>query len=98
MKTSGYNYTAEDKVKIVIDFIKSGKPVSEYCRQYGLSEPELREWKAQLVKGARDYFRYGSVTVENYRKRVRQLEAKVEGLELENISLKTALRFLRENI
>jgi len=56
----------------------------------------LRRWKKQFLRGGRDFLQYGGISPANYSERIRYLETKVERLELDNISLKATIRYLKD--
>lgn len=91
-------YTAEQKLEQVLQFISSRKSLPDYCRQYGIPERDFRAWRKQFMRGGRDSLRYGGISTEDYRRRIQYLESKIERLELDNITLRTTVRFMRENV
>lgn len=90
-------YTPEQKVELILQFLSSGKKLSEFCVQHRIEKDEFQMWKKQFLQGGRDALRYGKVSLSTYRKRIQELEEKIERLELENIILRTTIRFLREH-
>lgn len=88
-------FTPEQKVEMVIGFLKSAKSLAEYCRLHGIPEPEFKRWRKRFLKGARDCLRYGESGVDRYLQRIQYLEAKIERLELDNIALRAQIRFLK---
>jgi len=89
-------YTAEQKVELILQFLSSGKKLSEFCVQHHIKKDEFRMWKKQFLQGGRDSLRHG-VSFNTYRKRIQELEEKIERLELDNIILSATIRFLREH-
>ncbi|NLU49095.1 MAG: transposase [Syntrophomonadaceae bacterium] len=90
-------FTAEQKVEMVVRFLQSGKPVREFCRQHGIPENEFVRWRKRFLRGARDAFRIGEISADKYLQRISCLEAKVERLELENVSLRLVIRYLKDS-
>lgn len=95
MNTKQMGFTAEQRFEIVINFFHSGLPVTEFCSQYKLDEGKFLEWKNRFLKGGRDAF-YFETGPERYIQRIRRLEVKIERLELDNISLRAMLRFIKD--
>lgn len=90
-------YTAEEKVEKVLQYLKARRSVSEFCSQYGIAEADFLTWKKEFIRGGRDYLRYGGINTYKYQQRIQYLEAKVERLELDNIALRATIRFLKDN-
>ncbi|ADI02842.1 transposase [Syntrophothermus lipocalidus] len=88
-------YTANQKVDLILQFLSSGKSLSEFCAQQQIKQDEFRTWKKQFFQAGRDSLRYG-ISFSTYRKRIQELEEKIERLELDNIILQATIRFLRE--
>lgn len=48
-------WNVDQKVRIVIESLKSAEPNVKICRRYGISEPTLYKWRQQFFDGGKMY-------------------------------------------
>lgn len=51
-----FNYTAENKVKILREHLDNQVPISELSERYGVHPTMLYKWKKELFEGALEVF------------------------------------------
>jgi len=49
-------FTAEEKVQIVLEGLRADAQVSEVCRRHGITTNQFYQWRDRLVKGAKAAF------------------------------------------
>jgi len=49
-------FTAEEKVQIVLEGLRGDSQVSEVCRRHGITTNQFYQWRDRLVKGAKEAF------------------------------------------
>ena len=67
-------FSADEKLRIVLEGMANEKGVAEVCRRHGISSTQFYTWRKKLMKGAREIFD---------RKRSKKAEEKFERLEEE---------------
>jgi transposase-like protein len=72
-------YTAEEKMKILRDFLEDGKQVSEVAEAYGIHPNLIFNWRKQLFKGGAQLFeiKRGDITAKAEDRKVAALEGKL---------------------
>lgn len=45
-------WTAQEKVRIVLEGMKGERNVAEICREHGISQPQFYKWKNRFLEGA----------------------------------------------
>ena len=51
-----FHYTAENKVKILLEHLDNQVPISELSERYGVHPTMLYKWKKELFEGALETF------------------------------------------
>ena len=52
-------YTAETKVRIVLEILRGDKSMAQASRDYGVKSSLLYRWRDQFLEGAKQSFAYG---------------------------------------
>ena len=52
-------YTAETKVRIVLEILRGDKSMAQASRDYGIKSSLLYRWRDQFLEGAKQSFAYG---------------------------------------
>lgn len=86
-------FTAEFKVKVVLEIIAGSKSVGEVCREYSLKPDLVSHWKAQFLANAAQVFENGAVE-DPQQTRIQELERLAGKLSLELEVAKKALTLL----
>ena len=55
-------YSAETKVRIVLEIISGSKSIAQASREYKIKDSLLYKWKAEAIEGMMQYFAYGQPT------------------------------------
>ena len=55
-------YSAETKVRIVLEIISGSKSIAQASREYKIKDSLLYKWKAEAIEGMTQYFAYGQPT------------------------------------
>ncbi len=80
-------FTAEEKLQIVLAGMKGGASVTELCRRHGISQPTYYAWRDKVLSGATQALSGpgASTEVQGLRERVAELERTLgrKTLELE---------------
>jgi len=84
MAHNGKRYTEEFKRQI-IDLYLAGKPVAQLVEEYGLVEQTIYKWK-KLYAPSMEVEENQSISLKDYK----ELQKKVQQLEMENEILKKA--------
>ena len=82
-------WPVERKVEVVLEGLRGRRPVTELCREAGISPACYYQWRTQFVNAART----GLAHPEAER---RALKERVQQLEVENASLQTRLQIFQE--
>lgn len=90
-------WSASDKMRIVLAGMEAGTEISELCRVEGISPTQYYSWKKQLAGGAEAVFgkrRNGkSETAESdpHEKEMNRMRAVIAEITAENLELKKTL-------
>ena len=95
-------YSAEDKIRIVIEGLRGEATVAELCRKEGISQSLYYKWSKEFLEAGK--FRLAGDTrreadgteVKEMRSELEQLKLLVAELSLKNRVLKKSLRGLGE--
>ena len=89
-------WTADQKLKIVLETLQSDRKLSEICRREGLSPTQVYQWRKQLLASAEAVFarkkqdeedrRVGKLATENQR-----MKNVIAEITAENVDLKKTL-------
>ena len=97
-------YSAEDKIRIVIEGLRGESTIAELCRKEGISQSIYYSWSKEFMDAGKsrlagDTKRNADATeVKDMRYSVEQLKLLVAELSLENRKLKKSLHGLGEEI
>ena len=95
-------YSAEDKIRIVIEGLRGEFTIAELCRKEGISQSIYYSWSKEFLEGGKsclagDTKRNADENeVKDMRYEVHQLKLLVAELSLDNRRLKKSLRGLGE--
>ena len=95
-------YSAEDKIRIVIEGLRGDSSVAELCRKEGISQSLYYKWSKEFLEAGKsrlagDTKREADGTeVKEMRSELEQLKLLVAELSLKNRVLKKSLRGLGE--
>lgn len=87
-------WSAADKMRIVLAGMEAGTEISELCRVEGINPTQYYSWKKQLVSGANAVFgkrRGGKENASNtdpHEQEVTRLRAVIAEITAENLELK----------
>ena len=90
-------WSAADKMRIVLAGMEAGTEISELCRVEGISPTQYYSWKKQLVGGADAVFGKGrngkadAGSADPHEKEVTRLRAVIAEVTAENLELKKTL-------
>lgn len=54
------NWTAEDKMAIVLLGLKEGKTVAEICREHQISQSQYYKWRDRFLDGGKHFLTNGN--------------------------------------
>ena len=97
-------YSAEDKIRIVIEGLRGEATIAELCRKEGISQSVYYSWSKEFLEAGKarlagDTKRNADTNeVKDMRYSVEQLKLLVAELSLENRKLKKSLNGLGEEI
>ena len=97
-------YSAEDKIRVVIEGLRGEATVAELCRKEGISQSLYYSWSKEFLEAGKsrlagDIKRNADASeVKEMRYEVDQLKLLVAELSLKNRRLKKSLRGLGEEI
>ncbi len=83
------SWSIDRKVALVLEGLRGHRPVSELCREAGISPTRYYQWREQFIDAAR----IGLVHPEAER---RALEERVRQLEAENANLQARMRIFQD--
>ncbi|MEN6337365.1 MAG: transposase [Phycisphaerales bacterium] len=55
-ESNRHHWTAEDKLRLVLEALQSEQKVAELCRREGVSPTQIYEWRKQLMGSAKEIF------------------------------------------
>jgi transposase-like protein len=82
MSRTPRKFTAEFKVKVVLDIITTGKSLGQASRDYGIKDSVLSRWKQEFLERAPQVFE-GEARQEQGAERILELERMVGRLTME---------------
>ena len=91
MKRSRRNHTAAFNAKVALAAIKGEKTLAELAKQFDVHANQITQWKTQLVEGALGVFLTPAERREAVGPSVKDMQAKIGQLALENDFLAVAL-------
>lgn len=87
------HYTAQEKVKMVLEMLKEEKTVGQIAAEYEVHPNQLYRWKAQVLEGLPEIFGKGEKADKE--KQVEQ-EQRIEALYAEIGHLTTQVTWLKK--
>jgi transposase len=90
-------YSAEEKIRIVLEGLKGEETIAELCRREGIAESLYYKWAKTFLEAGKAQLRgdtkrrASSNEVKNLRKQNSQLKQLVADVVLENVLLKKSL-------
>jgi transposase-like protein len=91
MKRSRRNHSPKFKARIALEALKGDVTLAELSSRHGIHVNQIAQWRKQLLERAGEVFETANAGVEDSQRRVRELQAKVGELVLENDFLAGAL-------
>ncbi len=85
-------FTAEFKVKVVLEILSTGKSLGQASREYGVKDSVLSRWKQEFLERAPQVFDAG-VAKDQRDERIAELERMVGRLTMELDMAKKAYSF-----
>jgi transposase-like protein len=86
-------WTAKRKTQVVLDLLKGKTTVAQICRQFDLTPSEVEGWIEEAQRGMENALRtHPRDLAEAYETRIKELQAKVGELLLQNDALKKLRR------
>lgn len=82
-------WPVDRKVKLVLEALQGRRPVTELCREAGVSPARFSQWRDQFIDA-------GRAGLSEPRAECRSLEERIKQLEAENASLRRQIRILQE--
>jgi transposase-like protein len=79
----------DQKVSLVLEGLRGRRPVSELCREAGISPARYYQWREEFIDAARMGLAHSEAERLALEERVKQLEA-------ENVSLRQRVRIFQE--
>ena len=91
MKRPRRNHTAAYKAKVALAALKGDKTLAELSEKYDVHVSQIVQWKTQLLDGALGVFLTPAEKRESHGPSVKDMQAKIGQLALENDFLAGAL-------
>ncbi len=91
MRSKRRNHSPEFKAKVALSALRGEKTVAELAQQFSVHPNQISMWKKQLLGDAGKVFGVGADKKAAGEKYIKDLEAKVGQLTLENDFLSKAL-------
>lgn len=89
-------YTAETKVRIVLEILRGEKSLAQASRDYQIKSSLLYRWKDQFLEGAKQSFAYGQPAEQKRRAdKVAELERIVGKLTMQLEIAKKASHYVK---
>ncbi|MBN1890519.1 MAG: transposase [Thermoflexales bacterium] len=89
LSTSSGHWPIDRKVNLILDGLSGRRPVTELCREAGISPVRYRQWQDQFIEA-------GQASLAHPQGEDQSLEERVRSLEAENSRLRRELRILHE--
>ncbi len=91
MRRPRRNHTAAFKAKVAVAAVKGEKTLIELAEQFDVHPNQITQWKAQLLERATESFSTPAERAQTQGPSVKDLEAKIGQLTMENDFLERAL-------
>ncbi len=88
-KPAHRSWPADRKVDLVLEGLSDHRPLTDLCREAGISPVRFRQWRDQFVDAGRAGLIYSEAKSDTLEERVKQLEA-------ENAGLRRQVKILQE--
>lgn len=74
----------EFKAKVALEAIKGEMTMAQMIKKFDVQQPQITQWKKQLLDNATTAFGSGDKSAEDNEKTVQELHAKIGQLTMEN--------------
>ena len=91
MRRPRRNHTATFKAKVAVAALKGDKTMAELAEKFDVHANQITQWKTQLLEGAMGVFLTSAEKRESQGPSVKDMQAKIGQLALENDFLAGAL-------
>ena len=96
--TKRRNWSAEEKVEIVLAGIKGDKSIAQICRDNNISQSTYYSWRDKFLDAAKSAFRNGTTSNEKALKsKIEDLEKIIGKITVENEILKKTEEMIKTN-
>ena len=89
-------FTAEFKIKVVLELISGEKGLMQASREYGIKDSVLSRWKQEFIERSPKLFEQGS-TIDDSDQRIAELERMIGRLALDLEMAKKVSRYLNSS-
>lgn len=91
MRRPRRNHTASFKAKVAVAALKDDKTLAELAEKFDVHASQITQWKTQLLEAATEVFLTPGEKRENVGPSMKDMQAKIGQLALENDFLASAL-------
>lgn len=91
MRRPRRNHTAAFKAKVAVAALRGDKTLIQLAQQFDVDANQITQWKTQLLERAKDSFETAAERSEKAGPSVKDMQAKIGRLALENDFLAVAL-------
>ena len=82
-RTDPQSWPVERQVSLVLEGLRSYRPVTEICRQAGIPTSRSYRWRDQFLKAGREGLAQSDTERQQMEERIHELEAENEVLRIE---------------
>jgi transposase len=91
-------FSPEEKMNIILESLQGERPISEICREHGITQSLYYQWRDKFMDGAKANLTHGRKKHNGEHVEVQQLKSIIAELTVENQILKKTQKLINRTL